>query len=156
MTFSKFFKWESSLPHFQGVDSVDGQSVTSRPSCLDFYSVTLWSLHQLPGSCHVICCVDRVYTVCVAPISLHPCICLLGTPPPTSSYHNTSWQWAAVKVAVKCYSCRDEYWQNAFTLLNATLMCVALFGGFVISNCRQSLVTQEAVKLEVCRTLCLI
>lgn len=41
------------------------------------------------------------------------------------------------------------------TSLNATFVLVLHFCIFVVSNCRQGLVTQEAVKLEFCRTFCL-
>lgn len=44
--------------------------------------------------------------------------------------------------------------EAAVTSLNATLALVFFFF-FVISNYRKGFVTQEAVKLEVCRTFCL-
>ena len=67
--------------------------------------------------------------------------------------------------AVGCTHCcvrGDEYWRRLQSLRRMLLLVFAVaFLDFsflyvvVVSNCRQSLVTQEAVKLEVCRTSCL-
>lgn len=85
------------------------------------------------------------------------CLCvyvdvsLLDTAP-TSSYHNTSGQWAAATAGINVGAEGRELSSAAAALLNAPPALV----DFVFSNCRQSLVTQEAVKLEVCRTFCLL
>lgn len=89
------------------------------------------------------------------------CLCvyvyvsLLDTTP-TSSYHNTSGQWAAATAGIKVGAEGRELSAAATAAAAAVAECSSGSGGLVFSNRRQSLVAQEAVKSEVCRTFCLL
>lgn len=125
---------------FRGVWSVTGWIFTCSLWYLSFKPTTLCSSHLPLFFSHLTCCV----------LEYKWCVCVLETAP-TSSYHNTSGQWAAVTVAML-----KRRWGTS-TDRSCGHLAECFFGSGVVflSSVTAGLVTQEAVKLEVCRTFCL-